>query len=121
MPESPFWAFAPEENMYVQETQPVPPPLGRDAPAEIFAFAGARAKLRAYDAYLQGQFRQSDLTYGEGSLNQVLGEAWAGVELRTSSGWALEYLARWESPELRSGAGSRSVVWGSIEFSKSLR
>ncbi len=86
--ESPFWAFAPEENMYVQETQPAPPPLGRDAPAEVFAFAGARTKLRAYNAYLQGQFRQSDLTYGEG---------------------------------LRSGVGSRSIVWGSIEVSKSFQ
>jgi hypothetical protein len=119
--ESPFWAFAPEENMYVQETQPVAPALGLDAPAEIFAFAGARAKLRLYNAYLQGQFRASDLTYGEGSLNQVLGEAWAGVELRNSSGWALQYLARWESPELRSGIGSRSIVWGSIEVSRSLQ
>jgi Uncharacterized protein conserved in bacteria (DUF2219) len=119
--ESPFWAFAPEENMYVQETQPVPPPLGLDAPPELFAFAGARTKLRVYNAYLQGQFRQSDLTYGEGSLNHVLGEAWAGVELRTSSGWALQYLARWESPELRSGVGSRSIVWGSFEVSKSFR
>lgn len=119
--ESPFWAFAPEESMYVQETQPVPPALGLGAPAEVFAFAGARAKLRVYSAYLQGQFRQSDLTYGEGSLNHVLGEAWAGVELRTSSGWALQYLARWESPELRSGPGSRSIVWGSIEVSRSFQ
>jgi hypothetical protein len=119
--ESPWWAFAPEENMYVQETQPVPPQLGLDASPELFAFAGVRAKLRAYNAFLQGQFRHSDLTYDEGSLNQVLGEAWAGVELRTPSGWAVQYLARWESPELRSGIGSRSIIWGSIEVSMSFR
>jgi outer membrane protein LpxR len=105
----------------VQEAQPAPPPLGLNAPAEIFVFAGARAKVRVYNAYLQGQFRHSDLTYGQGSLNQLLGEAWAGVEVRTSSGWAVEYLARWESPELRSGIGSRSFVWGSIEVSKSFQ
>ena len=87
----------------------------------MFAFAGIRGKLRAYDAFLQGQFRHSDLTYGEGQLNQVLGEAWAGVELRTASGWAVQYLARWESPELRSGIGSRSFLWGSIEIAKSFR
>ncbi|HTT38322.1 MAG TPA: lipid A deacylase LpxR family protein [Burkholderiales bacterium] len=116
--ESPWWSFSPEEATYVQETQPVPPPLGRDAPAEIFAFVGARAKLRAYNAFLQGQFRHSDLTYDEGQLNQVLGEAWAGVEMRTSGGWAIQYLARWESPELRSGLGSRTIVWGSIEISR---
>ncbi len=119
--ESPWWSFTPEQDMYVRETQPVPPPLPAGAPPEVFAFAGARGKLRAYNAFLQGQFRHSDLTYGEGQLNQILGEAWAGVELRTASGWAVQYLARWESPELRSGIGSRSFLWGSIEIAKSFR
>jgi len=119
--ESPWWAFAPEENMYVQETQPVAPMIATGAPAEVFAFAGVRAKARAYNAFLQGQFRASDLTYSESSLNPLLGEAWAGVEMRTSSGWAIQYLARWESPELRSGVGSRSIIWGSIEVAKSFR
>ena len=70
------------------------PPLGIDAPSEIFLFAGAQAKLRACNAFLQGQFRHSDLTYGEGDLKKGLAEVWAGVEWRTSSGWALQYLAR---------------------------
>jgi Uncharacterized protein conserved in bacteria (DUF2219) len=119
--ESPWSSFTPEQNMYVQETQPEAPPLPADAPAEVFAFAGVRAKLRVYDAFLQGQFRHSDLTYDEGSLNQVLGEAWAGIEVRTSSGWSVQYLARWESPEMRSGIGSRSFLWGSIEVARSFR
>ena len=119
--ESPWWAFTPEQTMYVQETRPIPPPLGLGAPPEIFLFAGARAKLRVYNAFLQGQFRQSDLTYGWGDVNKTLGEVWAGVEFRTSSGWALQYLARWESPELRWGSGSRSFTWGSIEISKTFR
>jgi Uncharacterized protein conserved in bacteria (DUF2219) len=119
--ESPWWAFTPEQTMYLQETQPIPPPLGIDAPPEIFVFAGARAKLRVYDAFLQGQFRHSDLRYGEGDLNPMLGEAWVGVEMRSSSGWALQYVARWESPELVSGPGSRSFMWGSIEVTKTFR
>jgi hypothetical protein len=119
--ESPWWAFTPEQTMYVQETQPIPPPLGLGAPSEIFVFAGARAKLRVYNAFLQGQFRHSDLTYGESDVNKTLAEVWLGVEWRTSSGWAVQYLARWESPELRWGSGSRSFTWGSIEISKSFR
>jgi hypothetical protein len=51
----------------------------------------------------------------------VLGEAWAGVELRTASGWAVQYLARWQSAELRSGVGSRSFLWGSVEIAKAFR
>jgi len=119
--ESPWWAFTPEQTTYVQETQPLAPPLGLDAAPEVFVFAGARAKLRAYNAFLQGQFRHSDLTYADGDVNKALAEVWAGVEWRTSSGWALQYLARWESPELRGGSGSRSFTWGSIEISKSFR
>jgi hypothetical protein len=119
--ESPWWAFTPEQDMYVQETQPAPPPLPDGAPLEVFAFAGARLKARAYNAFLQGQFRHSDLTYGEGDLNPLLGEAWAGVELRTASGWAVEYLGRWQSAELRSGVGSRSFLWGSVAIAKAFR
>ena len=119
--ESPWWAFTPEQTMYVQETQPIAPPLSLDAAPEVFVFVGTRAKLRVYNAFLQGQFRQSDLTYGEGDVNKALVEVWAGVEWRTSSGWALQYLARWESAELRGGSGSRSFTWGSIEISKSFR
>jgi hypothetical protein len=116
--ESPWWTFTPEENTYVQETQPIAPRLTAHAPPEIFAFAGVRLKLRVYNAFLQGQFRHSDLSYGEGNLNPVLTEGWAGVQFRTASGWALQYLARWQSPELRSGIGSRSILWGSIQVSK---
>ena len=119
--ESPWWAFTPEQTMYVQETQSLPPPLRANAPSEIFVFAGARAKLRVYNAFLQGQFRQSDLTYGASDVNKVLAEVWAGIEWRTPSGWALQYLARWESPELRVGSGSRAFTWGSIQISKSFR
>jgi len=119
--ESPWWSFTPEQDMYVQETQPVPPPLPEGAPPELFAFAGVRVKARAYNAFIQGQFRHSDLTYPEGGLNPALGEAWAGVEFRSASGWAVQYLARWQSAELRSGIGSRSFLWGSVEIAKSFR
>jgi len=119
--ESPWWSFTPEQDMYVQETQPVPPPLAQGSPPEVFAFAGLRLKARAYNAFLQGQFRHSDLTYREGELNPVLGDAWAGVELRSASGWATDYLVRCESAELRSGVGSRSFLWGSVEIAKSFR
>jgi hypothetical protein len=59
---SPWWDFAPVENTYAQETQPTAPPLAVGAPPEVFAFVGARAKVRVYDVFLEGQFRRSDLT-----------------------------------------------------------
>jgi hypothetical protein len=116
---SPWWAVTPEQNTYVQETQPGPPPLDVHSRSELFMLLGARFKLRAYNAFLEGQFRSSDLRYSSDSINHALGEAWAGIEYRNSAGIEIRYLARWESPELRSGIGSRSIVWGSLEFAKS--
>jgi len=116
---SPWWSIAPEQTTYVQDPQPAPPPLALGTGPEVFALIGARVKLRLYNAFLQGQFRHSDLRYSQGQVNQVLGEAWVGVEFRTASGLELRYLARWQSPELRSGIGSRSIVWGSFEIAKS--
>jgi hypothetical protein len=51
----------------------------------------------------------------------VLGEASAGVESRSPSEWAVEYLARCESAELRSEVGSPSFLWGSVELAKAFR
>jgi hypothetical protein len=116
---SPWWAFSPEQSMYVDATRPAAPPLPIDSRAEVFAMVGGRVKLRAYNAFLQGQFRHSDLRYGSSDVNPVLGEAWAGVQWRTSSGFELRYLTRWESPELRHGPGSRSFVWASLQASQS--
>ena len=53
----------------------------------------------------QGQFSSQRSALREGDLNRTLGEAWLGPEMRTSSGWALQDLARWESPELTVGPG----------------
>ena len=117
---SPWWTTSPEQSMYVDEARPAPPPLGPGWLSELFLLTGARLKVRVYNAFLEGQFRHSDLRYGASDLNTLLGEAWVGVEFRNSSGLEFRYLSRWESPELRHGIGSRSFVWGSIEVSKAI-
>jgi hypothetical protein len=111
---SPWWTYTPEQSVYSREPQPLAPV----AAAEAFVTAGAKVRVRAYNAFLQGQFRDSVVTYSAGELNPVLVEAWAGTALRRPSGVEIRYLARWSSPELRSGPGSRSILWGSLEFVK---
>jgi hypothetical protein len=116
---SPWWATTPEQSMYILEPQPALPVVPAGISPELFVFAGSRFKVRAYNVFLEGQFRHSDLRYSPGEVNVALGEAWVGAELRTSSGWELRYIMRWESPELRAGLDSRSFVWGSLEIQKS--
>lgn len=111
---SPWWSFSPEQNLYLQDTQP----LTSFADPERFFTAGARVKARAYNAFLQGQFRHSDVRQPARNINTLLAEAWAGVVMRQASGLEFRYLARWGSPELRHGPGARDLVWGSLEFVK---
>ncbi len=73
-----------------------------------------RLKARLYDAFLEGQFRHSALRDHWRELNPLLGQAWAGLEYRSPSGLVIRYLVRWQSPELRSGVGSRELLWGSV-------
>src|SRR6267154_420693 len=77
----------PAENTYVQETTPAVPPIMRGSGPEVFAMLGGRLKARAYNAFLQGQFRNSDYCSSNDQVNHVLGEAWAGVEFRTTGDW----------------------------------
>jgi hypothetical protein len=117
---SPWWGSSPEQTMYVDETRPAPPPLAAGSPPEFYVITGARLKVRMYNAFLEGQFRHSDLRYGAGDLNVLLGEAWVGLEWRTTSSVNIRYLSRWETPELKHGIGSRSFMWGSLEVSITL-
>jgi hypothetical protein len=62
--------------------------------------------------------------FGEGTWHgeaqwKRLRETRAGIELRASSGWAVQYLPRGESPELRPAIGSRSLLSGVVAVSKS--
>src|SRR5690606_8888873 len=41
--------------------------------------AGVNLRVRAYNAFLQGQFRSSDVTYSSTALDHVLVEAWLGL------------------------------------------
>ena len=72
---SPWWGFAPELTDYM--AAPVPTESYRGG-RELYVFAGARIKARAYNAFLQGQFRDSEVRYSY-EVEPLLAEAWIGV------------------------------------------
>lgn len=84
---------------------------------ERYLWAGVRLRARAYNALLQGQFRDSAVTFSSSELRPVLMEAWLGVtaqfgKLRAS------YALRYQTREIKSGAGARDLMWAGFTLSR---
>lgn len=110
---SPWWGFAPELTDYM--AAPVPSESYRGG-RELYVFAGARVKARAYNAFLQGQFRHSDVRYGSGDIEPLLAEAWIGVVTQVLDQTQLSYALHYQTAELRDGPASRDALWGAVQL-----
>ena len=86
--------------------------------SENYWMFGASLKLRAYNAFMQGQFRESSITYSRNDLNSVIAEAWVGYNVSFGEGYRLTYLLRGHTSEMKRGVGDRNVVWGGLTLSK---
>ena len=115
---SSWWTFNPERVDYVAQPSPVERRRGNGL-RELYVWAGAKARLRAYNAFLQGQFRDSDHRLGASDLNHVIGEIWLGVTARSSGGTQVSYAMRYQTAEIRDGLGSRDPVWAGLTISQS--
>src|SRR5690606_41716353 len=111
----PWWRASPSIADYAG-----PPPIrlageraSRSGPRFQFA-AGVNLRLRAYNAFLQGQFRSSEVTFGASDLNHVLLEAWLGVTTVFKNNLSVTYTLRHQTEELKTGDGAREFSWASI-------
>lgn len=115
----PWWSAPPRSSDYAGQ----PPIQARrdDATAAtrgVVYEGGVAVRVRAYNAFLQGQVRHSDVTFATDELNHALLEAWLGFSIVQGNGIAVSYTLRWQSPEIKEGAGSRSFSWGSLSFTR---
>lgn len=113
---SPWWTFNPERVDYI--ARPAPVARGNGS-SELYVWAGAKVRLRAYNAFLQGQFRDSDHTFGADEVDHVIGEAWLGVTNRFAGGNQVSYAVRYQTAEIRDGVGSRDPLWAGVTISHS--
>jgi hypothetical protein len=81
---------------------------------DVLLDAGAKLRLRLYDAFLQGQFRHSDVQFSSGDVNHVLLETWLGVTTVLNGRLSISYTIRHQTKELDAGRGARSFTWASI-------
>jgi len=115
---TPWWSYNPQIAEYAEKSIPVVASEGGGA--EHYAWGGFNLKARAYNAFLQGQFRESAVTFSSSELNHLIAEAWLGYTWATAGGWRFSYVLRAQSPEVRSGPANRTETWGGIILSYAL-
>lgn len=114
---SPWASFNPELASYGEKSS-----YSSNAKSvqERYLWAGVAVKARAYNAFLQGQFRESAVTYEHHQLNSLLVEAWAGYTFAFKQGYRISYVLRGHSSEIEKGAGARNLLWGGIIIARSI-
>lgn len=114
--DTPWYSFRPQFNDYSEKSASL---AGFNKPTEEFYFwGGFNIHLRAYNAFLQGQFKDSNHTFSSNEMRHLMTDAWVGVTKQFQSGWRLSYLLRGQSSEVKVGNADRSVVWGGLIVSK---
>ena len=108
-----WWRFRPELTSYGEQYSG-----GSERAPQRFIFVGATLKARAYNVFLQGQLRDSAVTYSAHELNHLLLEMWAGYTHSFGNGVQFSYTLRGQLSEVKQGRGDRNLVWGGIALNK---
>jgi len=116
----PWWSAPPMSPGYAAQPAIVAEPGGAALGRGVIFEAGIQSRLRLYNAFLEGQFRHSDVTFPSDGLERVLLEGWAGVAFRFESGLELNYTIRTQSREIERGTGARAFTWGQLSFVRRL-
>jgi hypothetical protein len=113
--QSNWYRFNPEIVTYAEAS-----PKSQEGTAERYFWAGGAIKFRAYNAFLQGQIRDSVHSYNAEDLRHALVEAWLGYTHGFGDGYYFSYGLRGHSSELKDGPADRNVVWGGLNFGRRL-
>jgi len=107
---TPWVSFNPELTSYGEKSNPI----GSVKVSEQYFWAGISFKMRAYNVFLQGQFKDSAVSYSSDEVNHAIVEAWMGYTIGLRNGYSFTYTIRGHSSELKQGKGDRNVVWGGL-------
>ncbi|VUD42165.1 hypothetical protein TDB9533_00637 [Thalassocella blandensis] len=86
---------------------------------ENYFWAGMAFKYRAYNAFLQGQFRDSEYELDADEVRQFIAEAWLGYTASFSNRFKLSYVLRGQTSEMKTGDGDRGMIWAGLVLSHS--
>lgn len=113
---SSWWSFDPELARYGEYSS-----MGtsRIAGPERYWWGGLMFKVRGYNAFLQGQFRDSKVSYEGRQLRPLMAEAWLGYTLALDNGFRISAWVRGHTSEIKEGRGDRHLIWGGLALSRS--
>ncbi len=111
---TPWWQTSPELAHYGERNNATA--MSQDN--EHYLWGGIALVGRAYNAFLQGQFRDSEVSYDSDEVNHGVAEAWLGYTWAFNDGYRLSYVLRGHTSELKEGVGDRNVLWGGLVFAK---
>lgn len=118
--ESPWWSFAPTRSNYVPQLASNPQnKLGRSDKRDFFLWCAVTIRARAYNAFLQGQFRDSEKTYTGGELNHILGDLSVGINKGFGNAIDASLSLHYQTDEIKNNSRSRDLRWGGLTIRKS--
>jgi len=113
---TPWWSFNPHNAEYISLGTPSMRRLLNER-SESYLWAGGGIKYRFYNALLQGQFVDSDVTYQRSELNSRIVELWLGYTQDFSPQWQFSIFLRARNSEIDLPQ-LRNPVWGGFIISK---
>jgi hypothetical protein len=115
----PWWSSLPISSGYTGH-----PPVGalvdagRPERVEVVFETGTKARARVYNAFLQGQLRDSDVQYSASELRHWLFESWIGFTVLLKNDIGVSYAIRHQTEEIKNGRGSRGFTWASLDVAR---
>ncbi|MCB1722989.1 MAG: lipid A deacylase LpxR family protein [Chromatiaceae bacterium] len=83
---------------------------------QLYAWAAGRLRAVAYDALLQGQFRDSRVTVDDGDMRRLVWEGAVGIT-RGWPGWQLTFAVNAKAGDTRLPQAPDEHVWGGVYLS----
>jgi len=115
---SPWWGFNPQQSEYVSQGSPTARSYSGQNNRDFFVYFGANVSYRVYNATLQGQFKDSAVTFSEDDINKQGIELWAGLAHQVSRNWNVGGFVRSRSADLKDA--DNDVLWGGLTVSRSM-
>ncbi len=111
---TPWWSFNPSHREYISSAESS---VRGSKNNELYFFAMANIKYRAYSSLLQGQFRSSVHTLGFSEIEQVLGSVSTGIVSSLGDSYRISFSVNGNSPEIK-GSHSRNLWWASLSLNR---